>query len=436
MKQGPAPITAAASTVKARRLPNHLGGNARTLLVSGVLLAFIAHASGLFKLALNVAAGSANRELITSSPEFAMLVTIGIVLAAGLPRLRPIQASLLTLLMMMPVMWLGYARPAGNNVLPMEYSLLTILVMFSVNVLAAYLAEAQQRQRLLEAFNHFVPPEVVARIMRGEGGLTLEAESRELSVMFCDIHGFSGISESLEPKQLASLLNTLLTPLTGIIYKHGGVVDKYLGDGVMAFWGAPLDDPQHAGNSLLAAFEIQEALATLRPQFESRGWPPIRMGIGINTGMVSVGNMGSSYRVAYTAVGDSVNLASRLQDLTRLFSARIIVGEGTQHAFPSATYRELGLVKVRGKEALVRIYEPCNPATDPESTIVANMHKHNQALRHYYAREWGEAEKLFGQLKRSNPEDTLYDYYLDRIDEFRVTPPARDWRGELRFTVR
>ncbi len=131
-----------------------------------------------------------------------------------------------------------------------------------------------------------------------------------------------------------------------------------------------------------------------------------------------------------------MNLAARLEELTRVFATRIIVGEGTQRAFPSATYRELGLVQVRGKESLVRIYEPCNPATDLESTIVANMQRHNDALRHYYARRWDVAEPLFEQLKSANPADPLYDYYLDRIEEFRLQPPAPDWKGELRFTVK
>ena len=417
-------------------LASHGRRHGRSALALGVLLAFLANASGLFNLDVDIDTASTPLDAVVGSREFLVLLVLGLLLAAALPRLRPIQSSLLTLFAMLPILWMGYANPGSRPLVPMEYSLLTILVLFSVNVLGAYLVETRQRQRLLDAFGQFVPPEVVARISRADGEFSLEAESRELSLMFCDVRNFSGLSETLSPKQLSELLNTLFTPLTEIIYRQKGVVDKYLGDGIMAFWGAPLDDAQHAGNALLAAFEIQDALNHLRDDFEARGWPSIQMGIGINTGTVSVGNMGSRYRVAYTAVGDAVNLAARLQDLTRVFATRIIVGESTQRAFPGATYRELGLVQVRGKQTLVRIYEPCNPATDLQSTVIANMQRHNEALRHYYARRWDVAEPLFEKLKQANPVDPLYDYYLARIEDFRLQPPPADWNGELRFTVK
>jgi adenylate cyclase len=228
----------------------------------------------------------------------------------------------------------------------------------------------------------------------------------------------------------------LFTPLTRIIYRQKGVIDKYMGDAVMAFWGAPLPDAEHAAHAVAAAFEIQEELLRLADDFRARNWPAIRMGIGINTGVMRVGNMGSTYRMAYTVVGDAVNLAARLQDLTRVFRTRIIVGERTRRAFPAPTYRELGLVQVRGKNSLVRIYEPCNPAIDPESTLVANMTRHNEALANYYARDWETASEQFMKLKSANPRDPLYDYYLKRIAEYRQNPPPPDWRGELRFTVK
>jgi adenylate cyclase len=208
-----------------------------------------------------------------------------------------------------------------------------------------------------------------------------------------------------------------------------------MGDAVMAIWGAPVDDPHHAANAVAAGFEIQERLVELRERFRKRGWPPVEMGIGINTGIASVGNMGSRYRVTYTAIGDAVNLAARLQDLTRVYKARIIVGESTRSAFPAATYRELGLVEVKGKSGLERLFEPCNPATGLESTIVANLHRHNEAIRCYQGREWELAEHLFGLLKQENPDDPLYDYYLNRIGEFKRRPPPPEWRGEIRFTV-
>ena len=263
----------------------------------------------------------------------------------------------------------------------------------------------------------------------------MKAEAREMSVMFCDVQNFTAISERLEPPELAELLNTLLSPLTRILYRHRGIIDKYMGDGIMAFWGAPVSDRHHAGNAVAAAFEIQEALEGLRRTFKERGWPEIHMGIGINTGPMAVGNMGSEYRIAYTVIGDTVNLAARLQDLTRVYNARVIVGDATRRAFPAATYRELGLVQVKGKNTLARIFEPCNPALDPESTLVANMHRHNEALRCYQGRRWDLSAELFTLLKGENPDDPIYAYYLARIEEYRRNSPPKGWKGEIRFSV-
>ena len=252
-----------------------------------------------------------------------------------------------------------------------------------------------------------MPAELAKRISQDPGQFSLEGDSRELSIMFCDVHNFSAISEQLEPKELAELLNTLFTPLTRILYKHHGIIDKYMGDAIMAFWGAPLPDPHHATNAVAAAFEMQEAVKEMMPGFVERGWPSINVGIGVNTGVVSVGNMGSEYRVAYTVIGDAVNLASRLQELTRIYSARIIVGEATRRACTIVTYRELGLVQVKGKNELARIYEPSSPDMDPHSTLVTKLHRHNEALHHYYDRNWqagrGDFQETEGRAARRPP---------------------------------
>ncbi len=404
-------------------------------LTVAVFALFLANAAGLFELVFDLGAGAGNLAAILRTPEFYLLLVIGLVLALGLPLLTPIQASALVLMVMLPVFALGYRVENYRAQIPMEYMLLTVLMIFSVHVLLRFFTQYSEKQRILSVFGQYIPAELVRRLGDNPGGLKLEGEARELSVMFCDVHDFTSLSEEIEPPQLAEMLNALFNPVSEIIYRHRGLIDKYMGDAVMAIWGAPLDDPQHAANAVAAAFEIQERLATLREEFQERGWPPVEMGIGINTGIASVGNMGSKYRVTYTAIGDTVNLADRLQELTRVYNARIIVGENTRRAFPAATYRELGLMEVRGKSGLVRLFEPCNPATDLESTIVANLHRHNDAIRCYQEREWELAEQLFGLLKQENPDDPLYDYYLSRISEFKSRPPPPDWRGEIRFRV-
>ena len=155
----------------------------------------------------------------------------------------------------------------------------------------------------------------------------------------------------------------------------------------------------------------------------------------INTGVAHVGNMGSRYRMAYTAIGDSVNMASRFESLTRLFSCPIIVGEATRRAFPAAGYRELGLVEIKGKQELARVFEPFHPSLDPDSTTVGRLSRHESGLAAYYARDWDQAAEHFGALHEASPGDPLYAYYLARISEFRETPPADSWRGEVRFSV-
>lgn len=405
-------------------------------LVLTVFALFVLNASGVFEVVFDIADGALTAPSIVRTREFLVLLVIGISLSLLLPLLSPVKASMLTFVAMLPVMFMGYTTTGQRALLPMEYSLLTILMLFVVNVLISYFTETARKQQLINAFGQYVPAELAKRISQDPGQFSLEGDSRELSIMFCDVHNFSAISEQLEPKELAELLNTLFTPLTRILYKHHGIIDKYMGDAIMAFWGAPLPDPHHAANAVAAAFEMQEAVQELMPGFQERGWPRIKVGIGVNTGVVSVGNMGSEYRVAYTVIGDAVNLASRLQELTRIYSARIIVGEATRRACTIVTYRELGLVQVKGKNELARIYEPSNPEMDPHSTLVTKLHRHNEALHHYYDREWEAAAKIFRKLKEEQPQDPLYDYYLTRIAEFKDDPPPPEWQGEIRFTIK
>lgn len=405
-------------------------------LVLTVFALFVLNASGVFEVVFDIADGALTAPSIVRTREFLVLLVIGISLSLLLPLLSPVKASMLTFVAMLPVMFMGYTTTGQRALLPMEYSLLTILMLFVVNVLISYFTETARKQQLINAFGQYVPAELAKRISQDPGQFSLEGDSRELSIMFCDVHNFSAISEQLEPKELAELLNTLFTPLTRILYKHHGIIDKYMGDAIMAFWGAPLPDPHHAANAVAAAFEMQEAVQELMPGFQERGWPRIKVGIGVNTGVVSVGNMGSKYRVAYTVIGDAVNLASRLQELTRIYSARIIVGETTRRACTIVTYRELGLVQVKGKNELARIYEPSNPEMDPHSTLVTKLHRHNEALHHYYDREWEAAAKIFRKLKEEQPQDPLYDYYLTRIAEFKDDPPPPEWQGEIRFTIK
>lgn len=406
---------------------------------------FVANAVGVLGLILGVADSDLSHMAILRSPEFILLIIVGITLSVSLPLLDPLKASALMLATMAPIGYMGSLSPLARkelglpmeaSLVPLEYSLFTILMLFVANVLITYFAETSKKQRLIEAFGQFVPPQVAAQISQNPEQFTLEGESRELSVMFCDVHNFTGMAEQLGPKQLAQLLNTVFTPLTEVLYKHHATIDKYIGDAIMAFWGAPIEDPFHARNAVSAAVEMQDVVKQLAPTFERNGWPELTIGIGINTGVMNVGNMGSKYRMAYTVIGDAVNLAARLQEVTSFYKTEIIVGEETKKAFALAVYRELGLVRVKGKNSFARIFEPSNPSADPESTMIENMNNHNKALQHYYQREWDLAEVLFEKLRERRVDDPLYPYFLSRITEYRQNPPDQDWRGQVDFRAR
>jgi adenylate cyclase len=262
----------------------------------------------------------------------------------------------------------------------------------------------------------------------------MEPESREMTVLFSDVRGFTTISEGLDPKELSSLMNEFLTPLTEVIYRHRGTIDKYMGDAIMAFWGAPLAAPDHARQGILAALQMHRKLAELQPHFRSRNWPEIRIGVGLNTGRMSVGNMGSIIRLAYTVMGDAVNLASRLEGITKEYGAPIVVGESTRvitaHDF---VFRELDRVRVKGKLEPVAIYEPLGVVGEVDKRTLDELKLFNQAVKLYRAQDWDMAELQLINLLKLSPESKLYQLYLDRVVYYRDQPPGRDWDGAFTF---
>lgn len=371
-------------------------------------------------------------QAVLTSLEFLVLVAVGLVLVVLLPIMSPIQASLLTLAAMLPVGYLGYAVTKPAPLVPMEFSLLTILVLFAFNVLASYFEETTARQRLLAVFGQYVPKELARMIQQDPDSFTLAGEAREMTIMFCDIKDFTSVAERLEPTRVVEMLNTLFTPVSRIIHEHRGTIDKYLGDGIMAFWGAPAHDPEHARNAVACARAIQQALETLRTDFTARGYPELRMGIGLSAGMVNVGNMGSEYRVAYTVVGNAVNEAARLEALTRDLGREIIVGEAVKTAVPDMVFRELALVRLKGKKHITRAYEPVCERARMTAETEAFLARHQEALDSYYARQWDRAVPLFGRLwEESAPDNRIYEIYLQNISRFTAGPRPVDWEGEL-----
>jgi len=224
-------------------------------------------------------------------------------------------------------------------------------------------------------------------------------------------------------------MNALLTPMTRVIHKNRGTIDKYMGDAIMSFWGAPLADSDHARHALYAALEMMDELKIMQTEFKARGWPEVNIGIGLNTGDMNVGNMGSEFRMAYTVMGDAVNLGSRLEGLTRKYGVNIIVGESTCDAIPEFVFRDLDLVRVKGKNEPVAIFEPVGDKNDLDKSVMTELTGYKQALRSYRSQNWDKAEVDFFNLAQSNPDRQLYRVYLDRIIHFRAEPPGDDWDG-------
>jgi len=265
---------------------------------------------------------------------------------------------------------------------------------------------------------------------------SLDGENREMTVLFSDVRGFTTISEGMDPKQLTQLMNALLTPMTRVIHKNRGTIDKYMGDAIMSFWGAPLADSEHARHALYAAMEMMDELKIMQEDFRQRGWPKVNIGIGLNTGNMSVGNMGSEFRMAYTVLGDAVNLGSRLEGLTKEYGVNIIVSESTRAGVPEFLFRELDLVRVKGKHEPVAIFEPVGHKNDIEKSVTEELSAYRKALANFRAQSWDKAELDFFNLNRSYPDRYLYEVYLKRINVYRNDPPGDNWDGVFTHTTK
>lgn len=369
--------------------------------------------------------------------EVVLLFLSGVVMALVLPLLNPQRAVVVTVLVLAAVFGLNVlVWNWANLVLPMASGGLMIALLFALNMSYGFFVESRAKRQITGRFGQYVPPELVDEMSEHPERFSMEGESRELSVLFSDVRGFTTISEGLDPKQLSQLMNEFLTPLTQVIYRHRGTIDKYMGDCIMAFWGAPIDDPQHARNAVLAGLEMQATMKSLQPEFERRGWPALSIGVGANTGRMSVGNMGSDVRVAYTVMGDAVNLASRLEGLTKQYGVDMIVGEGTRNAVRDVVFRELDRVTPKGKKEPVAIFEPIGPAGSVDKARQDELSLWNQALKQYRAQEWDMAELQLINLKQRFPGTELYTTFVKRIAHFRSRPPGAGWDGTWAFETK
>jgi len=369
--------------------------------------------------------------------EVVLLVFSGLAMALVLPLVNPLRATMLTVVVLAAVFASNVlVWTEGNLVLPLASGLLMIAMLFALNMSYGFFVESRAKRQITGLFGQYVPPELVDEMSRDPESFSMEGESRELSVLFTDVRGFTTISEGLDPKQLSRLMNEFLTPLTREIYKHRGTIDKYMGDCIMAFWGAPLEDPQHARSAVLTGLEMHKVLDALQPHFKEKGWPPIHIGVGVNSGRMSVGNMGSEIRLAYTVMGDAVNLASRLEGLTKEYGVNMIVGEATRAEVPDVVFRELDRVKVKGKDEPVAIFEPIGLTQETSKAAQDELKLWAQVLKLYRARDWDMAELQLLNLQKLNAASALYKLFLGRIALFRRDSPEQGWDGSWKFETK
>jgi adenylate cyclase len=255
------------------------------------------------------------------------------------------------------IAWNAVAYTHFRWVLPLACGLLTLFGIALVNLVASYLIEGRARRAVIGLFGQYVAPHLVERITDNPHHFPLDSQDKELTILFADIRGFTRMAEGMSPQQLRDFLNRFLTTMTEVIHAHDGTVDKYIGDAVMAFWGAPIDDPHHADRAVAAAIAMQEAVARLSDEFQSIGLPPISVGIG-NTGVVRVGDMGSRLRRSYTVIGDAVNLAARLEGLSKRYSVPIVIGDATRLAVRSIALQFVAHTTVAGRLEEVGIWTP------------------------------------------------------------------------------
>jgi adenylate cyclase len=361
--------------------------------------------------------------------EFTLLFVVGLLLALVLPRLAPLSALALVVIMLAATMAGNlYLWTAHGLVVPLASLLVYTVLAAMLQITYRFFVEQRNKRHLSHIFGQYIPPSLVEEMDEVGEDVSLEGESREMSVLFSDVRGFTTISEGLDAIELTRMMNEFLTPFTQAVQDHRGTIDKYMGDCVMAFWGAPLQDPEHARHALLAAFDMLAAVRTLDAPFAEKGWPAIRVGVGIASGDMNVGNMGSEFRIAYTVMGDTVNLGSRLEGLTKQYGVDIIVNDRTAALVPDFSFRELDLVRVKGKTEPVAIFEPLGPTGQISTDAAAELEQYNAALAAYRQKHWDSAEASFKKLKQRT-DSLLYNVYLDRIERFRHEPPAEDWDG-------
>jgi adenylate cyclase len=363
-------------------------------------------------------------------PGLLLIVVLGVLLGLILPRVSAIWVFMIGLLLLLGFVAANYAifRYLGVN-LDLFYPMLEIVLVTAGINLQSFLREERARASLKKAFQSYVSPSIVEEIIKNPGLLRLGGERRDLTIFFCDIRDFTNLAERMAPEELAATLHNFLNPMSKIVVKHGGTIDKFIGDAIMALYGAPLHFDDHARRACATALEMIDTLKVLDKEWVGQGRPALKIGIGINSGPVAVGNMGSDTLFDYTAIGDNVNLAARLEGLNKYYGSEIIISGSTAAALDDQfVLRELDLVRVKGKQQQVAIFEVMG-AAPPDPNLEVFLQLYHQGLEYLRKREWNEAVKAFSAALRLRPQDHQCHRYLSLAQQYLAEPPGPEWQG-------
>ncbi len=403
----------------------------------------------------------------SNGAEILASLALGLLLIWILPYLGSAWCALIAListLMAFGGSWLLFTEQ--NALVDPVYFALVILLVYLAQSLRMYLSSEQERKTVRDAFGRYLSPALVEQLAEEPDRLTLGGEMREMSILFCDIRGFTAVSERHSPEDLTRLINRFLTPLTQVILDRSGTIDKYMGDCIMAFWNAPVDVPDHALKACQSALAMMNALEQLNNELSEEAAKSfvlqknetgggislhrgklhgtttelLRVGIGINTGTACVGNLGSEQRFDYSALGDSVNLASRLEGQSKTYGVDILLAEETYAAANQLAAVELDLVQVVGKTEPVRIFALIGDEAVKDSTGFDRLTRlQNDMLGAYRERQWDNALEIIRQLRNDAAAISMtryYDMFDERVTEFMATPPDSDWDGVERRLVK
>jgi adenylate cyclase len=363
------------------------------------------------------------------------IIFFGLAVGLLIPRLRPISGMIAAFLLVAAFVAVNFFVFFRFNIwLNLVYPFVTMAIIYLGITIYHYFKEEREKKKIRGAFQYYLTASVINEMLKDPAKLKLGGDKKDLTVLFSDIRGFTTISEKLTPEALVALLNEYLTAMTNEVFQHDGLLDKYMGDAIMAVFGAPLDQPDHAHRACLTALAMMKALRQLQKKWKDEGRPVFDIGIGINTGDMVVGNMGSEMRFDYTVMGDMVNLGSRLEGTNKEYGTNIIISEFTyEKVKDSICCRELDGVRVKGKIKPVKIYELLGEKKD-EAKFKDLIDAFAKGLAHYREEKWDEAIAAFLCVLDIRPGDFVSTMYMERCKNLKEHPPVEPWDGVFVMT--